>query len=311
MVQNNKMTEIERVKVSMKSQDNHGDLVIDAKDHAQKTHLNGVLLIMVSAVVFSTVGIFVKGIEAPAWDIIFWRGLFSAGFTIIWTVKRGTFKKNFYNIGGSGWAAVIIGASGSAAFISALKITSIANVSLIYAAAPLVAALIAWLWVGERVTFKMFLACLFAIMGVGIIVWGSIGEANLLGDLLAFWMAFSMAIFMVIYRRFPNTPSAGPVVLSSLLLLPFAFILGNPFAVPLDELAILVAFGVVFAVASVTFTEGAKRVPSGQAALLSALETPLAPIFAWLVFAEFPAQATWVGGALILIAVSSTLWKSK
>lgn len=274
----------------------------------RENHYHGVILIVVSAIVFSTVGIFVKGVEAGAWEIIFWRGLFSAIFTVLWTMKRGTFRKNFYGIGIGGWMAAIIGASGSAAFISALKITTIANVALIYAAAPLIAALIAWGWVGERVTLKMLLACLFAMAGVGIIVWGSVGGVNLTGDLLALWMTLSMALFMVIYRRFPKTPTAGPVVLSSILLLPFALLLGNPFNIPVHELAILVAFGLVFAVASVTLTEGAKRVPAGQAALLSALDTPLAPILAWLFFAEFPTQATWIGGTLIVVAVFSTLW---
>ncbi|WP_419905319.1 DMT family transporter [Kiloniella sp.] len=298
------MAETEQVKDLAEFGINAGNMETDAR----KNHYHGVILIVVSAVVFSTVGIFVKGVEAGAWEIIFWRGLFSAIFTVFWILKRGTFQKNFHGIGVGGWSAAIIGASGSAAFIPALKLTSIANVALIYAAAPLIAALIAWGWVGERVTLKMLLACLFALLGVGIIVSGSVGGLNLRGDLLALWMTISMAIFMVIYRRFPKTPAAGPVVLSSLLLLPCALYFGDPFSIPFHELAILALFGLVFAVASVTLTEGAKRVPAGQAALLSALDTPLAPIFAWLIFAEFPTQATWIGGGLIVVAVFSTLW---
>ncbi|MDQ7069207.1 MAG: DMT family transporter [Rhodobacterales bacterium] len=46
-----------------------------------------------------------------------------------------------------------------------------------------------------------------------------------------------------------------------------------------------------------------KRVPSGEAALLSSLEAPLAPLWAWMIFAEMPPRATFIGGALILTAV--------
>ena len=52
-----------------------------------------------------------------------------------------------------------------------------------------------------------------------------------------------------------------------------------------------------------TLAEGAKRVPSGQTALLSALETPLAPVLAFIVFTEVPTMATILGGSVVLIAV--------
>jgi drug/metabolite transporter (DMT)-like permease len=92
-------------------------------------------------------------------------------------------------------------------------------------------------------------------------------------------------------------------VLSSILLLPFAVIFGNPFDIEPSEIYVLSAFGLLFAIASVTLAEGAKRVPSGQTALLSTLETPLAPVFAFLLFTEIPNIATFLGGSVVLIAV--------
>lgn len=56
-------------------------------------------------------------------------------------------------------------------------------------------------------------------------------------------------------------------------------------------------------IASVTLAEGAKRVPAGQAALLSALETPLAPVLAFMVFSEMPNVETFVGGSIVLAAI--------
>lgn len=100
----------------------------------------------------------------------------------------------------------------------------------------------------------------------------------------------TIAVFMVIYRVFPETPGAGPAAMQSILLLPVSFYFGAPFAVDVFEIAILAAFGLLFAIASVTLAEGAKRVPASQTALLSALETPLAPILAFVILAELPAM---------------------
>lgn len=263
----------------------------------------GVILLVVAAITYSTAGIFTKGVVAGAWAVIFWRGVFAAGFTTCWTLSKGTFRQNFFRMGKSGLAVGIIGAIGTAAFIPSFKLTSIANVSLIYAAAPLIAALMAWLWIGERITRRTLTGALCALGGVGVIVTGSFGSVNLMGDALALVMTTAMATIMVIYPVYPQTPGAGPSVLQSLFLIPTAFIFGTPFQTTPSEIAILAAFGLLFAIASVTLAEGAKRVPSAQTALLSALETPLATLFAFFIFAEIPATATLIGGAVVLVAV--------
>ncbi len=263
----------------------------------------GIMLLVAAAVTYSTAGIFTKGVIAGAWAVIFWRGLFAVAFTTGWTISQGTFRNNFFGIGYSGWAVCIIGAVGTAAFIPAFKLTSIANVSLIYAVAPLIAAVLAWRLIGERLKIRTLVGSFCAFLGVGIIVSGSVGQISIRGDALALVMTTAMAIIMVIYRKYPDTPSAGPSALQSVILLPPSFALGTPIRTEPFEILLLAAFGLLFAVASVTLAEGAKRVPSGQTALLCALETPLAPVLAFIVFTEVPSMATILGGSVVLIAV--------
>ncbi|MEM7033900.1 MAG: DMT family transporter, partial [Chloroflexota bacterium] len=233
----------------------------------------------------------------------FWRGFFAAVFTTAWVIHRRDFRQNFFGLGYSGWAIAVVGALGTAAFISSFKLTTIANVSLIYAVSPLIAVLLAWFVIGEKISAKTMAGCLGALLGVAIIVSGSLGRINLTGDLLALWMATAMASIMVMYRKYPETPGAGPAILSSLLLLPFAAIFGHPLAVDRTEIYVLSSFGLLFAIASVTLAEGAKRIPSGQTALLSSLETPLALVFAFIFFTEVPTITTFIGGSLVLVAV--------
>ena len=267
----------------------------------------GVILIVAAAIAYSTAGLFTNGVVAGVWAVIFWRGIFAVGFSMAWTAHKGTFRENFLEFGASGWSVAIIGALGTAAFIPAFRLTSIANVSLIYATAPLIAAAFAWAMIGERITARTLLGCIGALLGVGIIVSGSFGQFSIYGDLLALTMTIAMALIMVIYRKYPNTPGAGPTAMQSILLTPIALFFGQPFQTDPMEILILAAFGLLFAIAAISLAEGAKRVPSGQTALLSALETPLAPFFAFLLFMEIPTNTTVLGGAIVLIAVLASI----
>lgn len=271
----------------------------------------GVLLLIGSALAFSATGIFAKLVDAGAWAIIFWRGVFASAVTSVWIASKGNLIGEFFAMGRPGLAVGVVGALGTAALIPAYKLTDVANVALIYAAAPLIAALVAWIAIGERVSRRTALGAAGAMLGVGIIVMGSIGRLNLAGDGLALLMTTVMAIIMVIYRAFPETPGAGPSVLQSLFLIPCALALGAPLQIAGSEIALLALFGCLHAFASVTFAEGAKRVPAGQAALLGAFETPLAPVLAIVILAERPTQATLIGGTVVLVAVLATLRQTR
>lgn len=267
------------------------------------THATGVALVCLSALVFSTAGLFTKGVDADAWTVIFWRGLSAAGFTILYTMWRGSLRREVKQFGFPAFLATAFMASGTAAFIPAFKLTSIANVSLIWAAAPFATALLAWIALRERPKKRVVIASIFAIAGVAIVLGGSIGGGNLTGDLLALWMTLMMAAAIVVYRKWPDTPAALPAALSSLVLLPVSFVVTEPMQVSASEVYVLIAFGLIFAIASVTLLEGVRRIPAAEGALLGALETPLAPIWAFLLFSEMPSPATFAGGTIILAAI--------
>ena len=282
-----------------------------SKTRLSSDYAVGVALVVAAAVAYSTAGLFTKGVVADAWAVIFWRGVFAVGFSVAWTAYKSTFRQNFLKFGASGWAVAIVGAIGTAAFIPAFKLTSIANVSLIYAVAPLIAATLAWAMIGERISVRTPIGCIGALFGIAVIVSGSIGQISIYGDLLALVMTIAMAAIMVIYRKYPSTPGAGPTAMQSVLLTPIALVFGDPFQTDPVEILILAAFGLLFAIAAITLAEGAKRVPSGQTALLSALETPLAPLFAFLLFLEVPGTPTIVGGAIVLFAVFTSIRNEK
>ncbi|MEQ8333771.1 DMT family transporter [Nisaea sp.] len=270
--------------------------------------LRGVGLVGISVLFFSTAGLFTKGVPEDAWTIVFWRGLAAAGFTLGYLLMTGGLRQE---LAGFGWPALfvsLLGASGSAAFISSFKLTSIANVALIYATVPLLAAILAWICLRERPTTRTILASGATLAGVLIIFGGSLGGASLTGDLLALWMTVTLAGSMVLYRRWPETPTGMPSALSSIVLLPVALLAAAPLDAAPEYMPAMAGFGLVFAVASITLMAGARLLPSAETGLLSALETPVAPLLAFLFLAEVPSTATFVGGGVILSAIFWSQW---
>jgi drug/metabolite transporter (DMT)-like permease len=118
-------------------------------------------------------------------------------------------------------------------------------------------------------------------------------------------MTLMMVLIMMIYRRFPETPTTLPTVGASLFLLPISWHFSDPLSAAPDEIALMALFGITFVIASITLAQGSKLVMPGETALLSISESPWAIILAILFLAEWPSMQTVIGGTVILSAV---LW---
>ena len=67
----------------------------------ERKYLVGVVLVAISAVIWSSAGIFARGVAADAWAVIFWRGVAAAGFTIVYLMMRGVLAKEEAAVHGS------------------------------------------------------------------------------------------------------------------------------------------------------------------------------------------------------------------
>ena len=116
----------------------------------------GAWLVLASAVAWSSGGSFGRliGDDLEAWTIVFWRSLWAArfllGFMLVRDGGRGTLAL-FRAMGLPGLAVALLFGSSSTAFVLALQYTTVANILLVQAGAPLIAALMAWAAFGERV----------------------------------------------------------------------------------------------------------------------------------------------------------------
>ena len=83
---------------------------------------------------------------------------------------------------GSAWVATFCAAVSGTAFILAFKHTSVANVALIYATAPFLAAVIAWTWFAERPRPVVMVAGMVSLLGVAIIMRDLTYGGGIFGD---------------------------------------------------------------------------------------------------------------------------------
>ncbi|MBI3897372.1 MAG: DMT family transporter [Gammaproteobacteria bacterium] len=275
--------------------------------HADRSYVFGVTLVLISIGFWSTAGLFARLIKTDVWTMLFWRCLFGGLSIVLWlAIDAARNKKRLIvPLGAPGFALAFITAGSIIVFINSFMHASVAEVSVIYATLPLVAAAIAWLWLREKPTAGTVAASAASLVGIGIMMQGSALTGSLLGDVLAFVMTICMAFITVISRRYPATPVVHAMALAGFIAaavtLPLAV---DPWSLDAETLGLLIAFGILnvgggFAI----YSYGARLIPSSHAALLSLLDAPLAPIWVYVFVDEVPTQATIIGGSIILLTV--------
>jgi drug/metabolite transporter (DMT)-like permease len=264
----------------------------------------GLVLILLSTIAWSTAGYFTRLIPLDSWTLLFWRGLFGAATCLaFWAAQRRGRAPGRGRIGRAGWLLAVVSALGMTAFVSAMKLTTVAHVAIIYATIPFVAAVLGWLVLRERSPAATLAASAVACAGVVVMVAAGAGEGGALGDALAVAMTLAMGVMIVISRGHHDIPmlpvSCLSAALAALIALPFATLSVGP-----RELGELALFGSTnMGLGLILFMLGSRLVPAAETALIGALEAPLAPFWVWLAFAETPTPATLAGGALVLAAV--------
>jgi drug/metabolite transporter (DMT)-like permease len=136
-------------------------------------------------------------------------------------------------------------------------------------------------------------------------VGGAASAGHLSGDLLALAMTLAMAVMMIIIREHRETPmlpaSCLSAFLSALAVLPLA----APASPDATAMLYLALFGTTQFGLGLLLTLGTRLISATEAALVSAIETPLAPLWVWLAFAEIPSWPTVVGGIIVMAAVAA------
>src|SRR6516164_11676160 len=125
-----------------------GARVVDGRER----HWQGVVMVLASSVAYSTAGFFTRLVTADTWTILFWRGIFAglfiAGF-VVWRYGRQS-AEIVRGIGLPGAVAACLSTFATIMYINAFRLTSVADVMIMNATTPFIAAALGWMWFRER-----------------------------------------------------------------------------------------------------------------------------------------------------------------
>ncbi len=268
------------------------------------SQLTGIALALGGVIALSPDALLVRLVAADPATLLFWRCLLQALTlaTVLALIYRARLPAMIRAMGRAGVGAALAFATSTTLFVLSIKLTAAANTLFILATAPLCAALISWLALGERVALRTWVAIALALVGIGVIFAGGLGGGTLLGDLLALGAAFSLATQLSIARHARAVNLVPALALGMLLV---AVVTGLGFAAPLtadrgDALWLVLLGVVVLPVAFGLLTLAPRHIPSPEVSLIMQLEALLGPLWVWLGVGEVPPDTTFIGGGIVL-----------
>jgi len=271
--------------------------------------VRGAWLVFGSATAWSFGGTIARFLTvSDSWTVVFWRSVFAASFLLafmLWQNGRKATVALFLAMGWPGVGVAACFALASTCFVVALAYTTVANVLLLQAGVPLIAALMAFLFLREHIPRATWIAIAAVISGVAVMVSESFGgNVSPIGDGLALLIALAFATATVITRRHAHVAMMPAVCLGTVIAACVSANMVSGFAVNATDGALLFAFGALnLGLGLALFVTGVRLLPSAIAALIGIAEPVLGPVWVWLIHNEIPSQRTVLGGAIVFVAL--------
>jgi len=189
-------------------------------------------------------------------------------------------------------------------FITAVTRSEVANVVVIVAAAPLFAALIAWLALRERTEPRVAAAIALTTIGIGSVMAGSLGTPTLDGDLIAVLAILAFAATIVIWRRHPGLDRPRTLVVGSVIMAAAASLFADWSAIDARALLAGAGMGLIFnPTGRMLYSSAPRFAPASEVAVFAPVETVAATVWVWVAFGEQPTATTVLGGVIVISSV--------
>jgi drug/metabolite transporter (DMT)-like permease len=270
---------------------------------SEYSEMRGVALAAIAAALWSTAGVLQAQLTLSPATQLAGRSLFGLVTLalIAWRYERRSWRTAAAL---PSLTVSVLTAFASGSFLVALNLTATANVLLIFATGPIVAAVLAGSLLGERVTVATFGSTLVALAGAVLMI-GSPSGGSLVGDGLALLSTVSFAATLIACRRHPEVPLVAGLAGGQLLILLGSLPLADRAGIDPGQVGWLALFGIgQLALGQLLFLEATPLIPAAKLASVALLEIVLGPVWVWLAGAEQPTVPVLAGGALILVAVA-------
>ncbi|MBC7500461.1 MAG: DMT family transporter [Herminiimonas sp.] len=266
---------------------------------------------IIAPIMWSTAGIFTRRLDAAhGFEVTFWRSVFAALFVagaLIWQHKRQAIS-TLLAVGKIGILSGFMWCAMFTCFMIALTMTTVANTLIVMSVSPLLTALLAWLFLRQRIATRTWTAIAVAFIGI---LWmfassmAQLDRVQITGMAIAFGVPVAAAINVIALKKAGKTVDLMPAVFlggvfSALLMLP----LGRPLQTSLHDIGILAILGVAqLGLPCMLMVRASRTLSAPEISLLALLEVLLGPLWVWLGANEVPANETLIGGAVVLTAL--------
>ncbi len=275
-------------------------------------HVRGLVIAAIGGLVLTIDIPVLRLANGEPWSVMFLRSAVVLCAVVLFVlVTRLSGRKVPVLIPGKvGWLVTGLYGISAVTFISAVFHTTTANLVFILAFNPMFAAMLSWIFLGERPRTITLIAMAIMIGGVLIIVQEGLGSGNTLGDVLSLITCFTIAAAITVTRASGKdmgftalVASIAPFLVAAFMVAKVGYFVAQPWWLVLNGMIIIpISF---FCLASAP-----KLISGAEVAMFYLLETVLAPIWVWMVFSEIPSRQSAIGGTIIIFTlIVHSLWQ--
>jgi len=269
---------------------------------SQNDKIAGVLLMAVTASLWSMAGLFIKVIDWNPFAIAGVRS-FIASLVILAFLRKPKIHWSFPQV-----AAAVAHAATMLLFVAANKATTAANAILLQYMAPVFTAFIGAALLKEKTRIEHWVAIFFVTVGMTIMFAKKVDGGQLFGDAMALMSAVTFSLYFVFMRmQKEGSPLESNLLsqwLAAAVCLIVSLFLPMPQFTQKSVAAILVLGVVQIGIPAILIAYAIKRISAVSANLIAVIEPVLNPLWVFLALGEYPGINTIIGGAVILAAVT-------
>ncbi|MGQ3212962.1 MAG: DMT family transporter [Shinella sp.] len=277
-------------------------------------HRKGLLITAIGGLALSFDIPLIRSADGDVWSMVVLRNISVFVMALaLWAVLNFAFRRKTVLIPGRiGLLIGLVYGINGLTFMLAVFNTTTANVVFILAFTSMFAAILSWIFLGERPSNATLLTMAAMVAGVLLIVHDGLSSGNVFGDAMAACSAFLLAIALTLSRKSGADMGFVPLVAAVLSGVVALFCLPSAGLTVAEPVYILFNGLVLLPLAFWCLATGPRYLSAPEVGMFYLLETVLAPIWVWIVFAETPTTQTLIGGSILILALlAHSFWQMR
>ena len=271
------------------------------------------MLLAFTAIMFITPdSLFIRLANINSWNLIFYRGLIPFLVVLIGLIYiyKTKLLKELINNSWHGIAYAAVFTMTNIVFVLSIENTNVANTLIMIAMAPMLSAIISFIFLKESPDQKTWVAITITTLAVIYIFYDALDAGDFLGNFLGLVAAMGLAIGANIIRSAKKISLVPSAMIGKLMVTLIALLFVDQIGLEGNDLIIVPLMCIMcVAIPFVLITLAPRYITAAEVNLFFLLETIFGPLWVWLVIREQPSIETIIGGAIIIatIAIHSTL----